>query len=174
MWPMLIVILYVCGPRGNNLIFFLSLFHRFIQFQIILSRGFQYQQHFVTTEDGYILQLIRIVNPFINDRRQRNDNLKPIVLFHGFQCTGSFWLITMAGRLMNDGNYYEFDAEEDGHRQHFNGTEAVDVGNTIGFVLASRGFDVWVVNYRGSIYSNNHVKFNTKSKVIDQSIFHFN
>ncbi|XP_046917071.2 lipase member J [Dermatophagoides farinae] len=133
-------------------------------FQIILSRGFQYQQHFVTTEDGYILQLIRIVNPFINDRRQRNDNLKPIVLFHGFQCTGSFWLITMAGRLMNDGNYYEFDAEEDGHRQHFNDTEAVGVGNTIGFVLASRGFDVWVVNYRGSIYSNNHIKFNTKSR----------
>ncbi|OTF73469.1 hypothetical protein BLA29_000297 [Euroglyphus maynei] len=101
---------------------------------IIHSRGFESERHFITTSDGYILQLVRIINPMTIDRR---NELKPIVLFHGFQCTGSFWIITAAGRLMNDGNYYEYD--ENGHLRH-NDTD-MTVGNTLGFVLANRGYD---------------------------------
>lgn len=98
----------------------------------------------------------------------RRNELKPIVLFHGFQCTGSFWIITAAGRLMNDGNYYEYD--ENGHLRH-NDTD-MTVGNTLGFVLANRGYDVWLANYRGSVYSNNHIKFNTKSMLSNNNHHH--
>ncbi|XP_075680513.1 lipase member K-like [Dermatophagoides pteronyssinus] len=138
--------------------------HRDI-FQLIKSRGFEFEQHFVTTSDGYILQLVRIINPKIIDDRQPNKHGKPIILFHGFQLTGSSFLVTSAGRLMNDGHYYEFD--ENGHLQQPNDT---DVGNTLGFVLADRGYDVWLANYRGSIYSNNHIKFNPKSMLLNDEL----
>lgn len=118
----------------------------FFQHQLIESRNFKAESHFITTADGYILQLIRIVNPFLRDR----SNLKPVLLFHGFQCSGSLWIVASNGTLMSDGHYYEYD----GNNQLVNGSETV--GNTLGFVLATQGYDVWLANYRGSIYSTNH------------------
>uniref|UniRef100_T1KPI8 Partial AB-hydrolase lipase domain-containing protein n=1 Tax=Tetranychus urticae TaxID=32264 RepID=T1KPI8_TETUR len=49
--------------------------------QLIVSRGFKYERHFVTTEDGYILQLYRIINQYAQAARGRN--LKPILVLHG-------------------------------------------------------------------------------------------
>lgn len=122
---------------------------------MIESRRFTPESHFITTSDGYILQVIRIVNPFIKDRSQ----LKPVILSHGFQCSGSLWVITSNGKLMNDGHYYEY-MEDD--RKMINGS--VVVGNTLGFVLASQGYDVWLTNYRGSTYSTNHTTLSPDGK----------
>lgn len=89
---------------------------------------------------------MRIVNPHVENRAQ----LKPALLVHGFQCTGTLWVVTSNGTLSNDGHYYEFDE----HKNVINGSDTV--ANTLGFVLATRGYDVWLSNYRGSIYSTNH------------------
>lgn len=125
------------------------------QHQLIESRRFVSEPHFITTSDGYILQTIRIVNPLLKDRSQ----LKPILMFHGFQCSGSLWIVTSNGTLGTDGHYYEYDENQ----KVINGSATV--GNTLGFVLASKKYDVWLANYRGSIYSSNHTTFTTEGKL---------
>lgn len=101
------------------------------------------------TSDGFIIQLVRVVNPYVKDKSK----LRPVLLFHGFQCSSTLWLVAAEGHLDKDGVYYEID-----HKGAVrNGSE--EIGNSLGFVLATRGYDVWLSNYRGSRYSANHTSF---------------
>jgi hypothetical protein len=89
----------------------------------ILKAGFEFEEHKVVTDDGYILSVWRIPRKIKEDPKIKK---KPIVLQHG---------------LLDDS--WTFFA--------LNSTDCLP------FILANHGYDIWLPNSRGNMFSSEHI-----------------
>ncbi|XP_054154612.1 lysosomal acid lipase/cholesteryl ester hydrolase-like [Oppia nitens] len=120
--------------------------------QLIESRGFQSETHTVTTGDGYILRVFRIVNHSLR-RSGRQPKPVPIILWHGVAVTSDSWLFSTNGRLDSEtGLYREYQYRDN---PIVNDCET-NVTSTLAYTLSACGYDVWLPNTRGTHYSLGH------------------
>jgi pimeloyl-ACP methyl ester carboxylesterase len=88
--------------------------------EIVKLRGYEIENHSVTTDDGYILGLFRIPS----------NNSKPVLLMHG---------------LLDSSYAYVCQSRN----------------QSLGYILADRGYDVWFGNVRGNTWSKSHIILTT-------------
>ena len=67
--------------------------------QIIESRGFIAKSYYVTTDDGYVLTLHRIVNPLLINKTLK---LKPVILQHGLIASSTDFIINSPGDYLDE------------------------------------------------------------------------
>jgi len=111
--------------------------------EYIISKGFTAEEHFVTTQDGYVLALHRIpadiqANDGAEEIKLNTPNnhlhLKPVLIVHGFMHSSEAFI-----------------------RQ--------DANDSLPLVLNEAGYDVWLGNNRGNKYSHKHI---TKKPTSDE------
>ncbi|WZN63320.1 lipase [Chloropicon roscoffensis] len=117
-------------------------------FELAASKGYEVEEHpRVTTRDGYILKMIRIVgSPKRNSAEQGPcpgtwEN-PPVLLQHGLIDSAATWVMNMPKQ-------------------------------SLGFVLADQGYDVWLGNNRGNSYSMEHERLQGNSNGRDEGFWDF-
>ncbi|XP_023246170.1 lipase 3 isoform X2 [Copidosoma floridanum] len=115
--------------------------------ELITKHGYVAETHHVWTEDGYRLELHRVVkkarkrntinmDEVLSSQAKEDSNPKikpPIIVNHGLLSSSADWVLL--------------------------GPE-----KALAYVLCDSGYDVWLVNVRGNTYSQCHRKYTTKNR----------
>ena len=105
---------------------------------VIISRGFEYEIHYINSSDGFLPAMHRIVNPNFPIPRSS------VLMFHGLGGSSNNFL----------------DSDNSGY---IDDPKTV-IGSNLGLELARKGHDVWLLDQRGTPFSSNHSYFKPDQK----------
>ncbi|XP_044010332.1 lipase member K-like [Aphidius gifuensis] len=111
--------------------------------ELIQQSGYQAEQHNVTTNDGYILNIFRIPrspSKFTNETVEKPFR-KIIFMLSGIATSSNMWVFTGSNI-------------------------------SLAMQLADEGYEIWLGNYRGSTYGRNHIKLSPNDKKFWDFSFH--
>lgn len=119
---------------------------------IVELRGYIAKDHYVTTQDGYILNLVQVLNPLIPNGYIKNK--QSILFLHGLMSNAnSFLFNTISAKPKN---YAHLDASKISKKKLVKLLDGDPAANSLVFLTSNFGHNVWLLNRRGSYQSQGH------------------
>lgn len=124
-------------------------------YEIVKLRGFTAINHYLTTTDGYILNLVQCKNPLINN------GTRGVVLFiHGTATNANFYIVNSVGAHPIDHSNIDINSKSEEELKELFKNDPNR--NSFPFLLLTLGYDVILFNRRGTYQSQGHVGANTQ------------
>lgn len=114
--------------------------------QLIARSGFQHEDHFVLADDGYVTNIIHIINPKADQAQLKQP---PVFITHGaiIDPTAYLWSSTIS--------HWPEDYPRKAGQLPMRSSN-----RSLALMLANHGYDVWLVGSRGnSLMNQGHVKY---------------
>lgn len=127
--------------------------------QIVELRGYIAINHYVTNKDGYIINLVEVRNPKINNGESIGPK-EPILFVHGTLVSGSFFIINSVGARPK--NYAHLDAGSMGDGDLMKLLANDPTSNSLPFTASNFGHPVFIENRRGTSQSQGHISRDTQ------------
>lgn len=106
------------------------------QQQLLDRSHYEYEEHYVVSDDGYITLLVRVINPLVERADLRGP---PVMLYHGANIDQSAYLLS-SSKQHHPEFYPRYDCDG----------QLTSSNRSLGFMLANNGYDVWLIGTRGS------------------------
>lgn len=118
--------------------------------QVIIERsGFKQKTYEVVSDDGYITQVINIINPKADRTKLKRP---PVILSHGGLTDTSAWMLVDA--IEHHPEKYPRTASDG---------PITSSNRSMAFMLCNNGYDVWLMGTRGSNKQNlGHIKYKAR------------
>lgn len=143
---MLVKVVAAADDRSTNDMIFAS------TVDILRMRGYIATDHFMTTPDGYIINMIRATNPLIGVARTRKKD--PLLCIHGITVSSKVFVVNSVDARPK--NYSRLNAASLGSRNLGILLKDDPAANSIVFLALNFGHDVWLMNQRGTRRSMGH------------------
>lgn len=120
---------------------------------LIELRGFEAIDHYVTTTDGYILNLVELLNPTLPNGYSESKD--PILFIPGVRNNVNFFTINSIGARPE--NYADLNVNSMDDVELLELASSNPAANSLPFLASILGHSNWLLNRRGSSQSQGHV-----------------
>lgn len=118
---------------------------------LIKRRGFFAEDHYLTTPDGHILNLVRATNPLVNKGIAGAPNKDPILFVHGINTNANCFVINSEDVKPKD--YSHLSAGSMSEPELISLLEPDPCSHSLAFTAMNFGHEIWFLNRRGTSYS---------------------